>query len=104
MSEKPVFSARVQGAHKLAIEGYICPLCSDTFSADGQLWGHAKTEHGQQLGLALLADDAKAREHFIHKATTKAYVGTSRLSRLPLDTQAWIITFFPMNLVDGPSF
>jgi hypothetical protein len=79
MSEKPAFVARkFQDAQKLAAKGLYCPLCSDTFHADQKLWDHAKSQHGQELSLADLPDEEKARKQFRREAIAKTYVDTLR--------------------------
>jgi hypothetical protein len=103
MSDKPAFVARkFQDAQKLAAKGYFCPLCSDTFQVDQKLWEHAKTQHGQQLGLADVADEEKARKQFRREATAKAYVDITFISSIA-GHSSMVIGILPMNLVDGPS-
>lgn len=101
MSDKPAFVARkFQDAQKLAAKGYVCPL--DTFQVDQKLCEHAKSQHGQQLGLADVVDEEKARKQLWRETIAKAYVDITFVSTIAGHSSV-DVGILPMNLVDNPS-
>jgi len=77
MDGRPLFIPRkLPDTQRLAALGYCCPLCCDKFHADSKLREHAKTHHGENLGLVIGVHDENARKHFRREAIAKAYADT----------------------------
>lgn len=51
---------------------YLCPLCSEHFTASPKLWQHAKDAHEDAVELTHYTDETTAKKSFIDKAIEKA--------------------------------